>query len=201
MKEHGVSRAVVRPALAQLRMEGLVTIAQGRGSFVRERTRAVIEHRTLMDPWANLTDLGEVHKQREYADAGIAAIFKVEEHEHLYTRLQSGSREGQKVITRRIIPSLPLEEITPEPDPYGPRGDLITAISDAYGPLEFSELVRGVIPSPDEASALGIPPGAAALEVTRLTHAKDGRILMAEIERVAIEGTAYGFDLARRRTR
>jgi len=195
MNEHGVSRAVIRPAIAQLRLEGLISVAQGKGSFVRETPPVIIVNRTDADPWADLTSTGEAHKQREYADEATAAILGVEEHEELYLRTQSGAREGHTVQTRRIIPSLPLESIEPEPDPFGERAALIAALTKHYGPLETDELIRGYVPNPDDATALGIVPGAPALELTRLTFSRDRRPLMAEIERTAVEGTAYAFKL------
>lgn len=75
-KTFGVSRSVVREAIAQLRNEGFVETKQGVGAFVtdpRQRLSIRIERSTLNDP-DNFRDLFQLRIPLEIEAAGLAAL-------------------------------------------------------------------------------------------------------------------------------
>jgi GntR family transcriptional repressor for pyruvate dehydrogenase complex len=81
-KNFGVSRSVIREAIAQLRNEGYVETKQGIGAFVtdpRQRLSVKIEHSTLQDP-DNFRDLMQLRMSLEIDAAGLAALHHKPEH-------------------------------------------------------------------------------------------------------------------------
>jgi DNA-binding FadR family transcriptional regulator len=81
-KTFGVSRSVVREAIAQLRNEGFVETRQGVGAFVtdpRQRLSIRIERSSLNDP-ENFRDLFQLRIPLEIEAAGLAALHHTPEH-------------------------------------------------------------------------------------------------------------------------
>lgn len=75
-KTFGVSRSVIREAIAQLRNEGVVETRQGVGAFVtdpRQRVSIRIERSKLNDP-DNFRDLFQLRMPLEIEAAGLAAV-------------------------------------------------------------------------------------------------------------------------------
>lgn len=81
-KTFGVSRSVIREAIAQLRNEGYVETKQGVGAFVtdpRQRLSVKIERSTLNDP-ENFRDLMQLRMSLEIEAAGLAALHHKPDH-------------------------------------------------------------------------------------------------------------------------
>jgi GntR family transcriptional repressor for pyruvate dehydrogenase complex len=81
-KTFGVSRSVIREAIAHLRNEGYVETRQGVGAFVtdpRQRLSVKIERSTLNDP-DNFRDLMQLRMSLEIDAAGLAALHHQPEH-------------------------------------------------------------------------------------------------------------------------
>ncbi|WP_320201130.1 FadR/GntR family transcriptional regulator [Agrobacterium sp. rho-13.3] len=77
-KTFGVSRSVVREAIAQLRNEGFVETRQGVGAFVtdpRQRSSIRIE-RSKLDDFENFRDLFQLRIPLEIEAAGLAAMHR-----------------------------------------------------------------------------------------------------------------------------
>lgn len=77
-KTFGVSRSVIREAIAQLRNEGFVETRQGVGAFVtdpRQRLSIRIERSKLNDP-ENFRDLFQLRIPLEIEAAGLAALHR-----------------------------------------------------------------------------------------------------------------------------
>lgn len=77
-KTFGVSRSVIREAIAQLRNEGFVETRQGVGAFVtdpRQRISIRIERSKLNDP-ENFRDLFQLRIPLEIEAAGLAALHR-----------------------------------------------------------------------------------------------------------------------------
>jgi DNA-binding FadR family transcriptional regulator len=77
-KTFGVSRSVIREAIAQLRNEGFVETRQGVGAFVtdpRQRLSIRIERSRLNDP-ENFRDLFQLRMPMEIEAAGLAALHR-----------------------------------------------------------------------------------------------------------------------------
>jgi DNA-binding GntR family transcriptional regulator len=186
--EHGVSRNVVREALLILSDEGLIYVKGGKGSYVRNAKPELTLNRTGADPWSGLTFGAPPHNGRDYADQATAALFGIDIDDMVFTQDQAAAREdGSKVLIRRIVPALVIDDIKTDPVPsaYIPRAELLAALAEAYGPLGTIEDVTALPPSTDEAAALDLDPGHWALQAARLTVSSTGRTLMAEVERTA----------------
>ncbi len=79
-KTFGVSRSVIREAIAQLRNEGAVETRQGVGAFVtdpRQRVSIRIERSKLNDP-DNFRDLFQLRMPLEIEAAGLAAVHRTD---------------------------------------------------------------------------------------------------------------------------
>jgi GntR family transcriptional regulator len=185
-KRYGVSRPVVRNALDALRRQGLISTVNGVGSYARELRPPQEITRTNADPWDSLIpDGASPTNRRDYADACAAAIFGVPEGEMLFITTRPATREqtGQKVLTARVIPLRSFEGIKPAPAPFErTRADLVDIFARHLGPLIEAEAFRAVSAAADQATELGVPAGAALVQLTRLTRAADGRLLMTETE-------------------
>lgn len=184
--EHGVSRNVVREALLTLADEGLIYIKGGKGSYVRNAKPELILNRTGADLWSGLTFGAPPHNGRDYADQATAALLGIDIDDMVFTQDQAAARkDGSKVLTRRIVPALVIDDIKTDPVPsaYTPRAELLAALTEAYGPLGTIEDVTTLTPSADDAAALELDPGHWALQAARLTVSSTGRTLMAEVER------------------
>ena len=80
-KNFGVSRTVIREAIAQLRNEGMIETRQGVGAFVIDRpTRHIrLDDRRRMDPHG-FRDLFQLRVPLEIEAAGLAATYHNAEH-------------------------------------------------------------------------------------------------------------------------
>lgn len=95
-KTFGVSRSVVREAIAQLRNEGFVETKQGVGAFVtdpRQRLSIRIERSTLNDP-DNFRDLFQLRIPLEIEAAGLAALHHTPEQMARLSVALSGMRNA-----------------------------------------------------------------------------------------------------------
>lgn len=96
-KTFGVSRSVIREAIAQLRNEGYVETKQGVGAFVtdpRQRFSVKIEQSTLNDP-DNFRDLMQLRMSLEIDAAGLAALHHKPEHIERMEKAIHGMRNAK----------------------------------------------------------------------------------------------------------
>mgnify|MGYP002733233636 FL=1 len=96
-KTFGVSRSVIREAIAQLRNEGFVETKQGVGAFVvdsRQRLSVKIEQSTLNDP-ENFRDLMQLRMSLEIDAAGLAALHHKPEHIERLDKAIEGMRNAK----------------------------------------------------------------------------------------------------------
>lgn len=198
---HGVSRPVVRAAIAVLTNEGLITPVQGKGSFVRGCCEPELTiTRVPGDPWAELTAEGECGGHVENASERCATRFGIPVGSLLYVCEQTMTHPatGRRFHTVRTLPSLRLEEIgtEPGPDPFQPRATLVALLTAHYGPLQETDHSQPTMPSPDYTAQLAIPPGTPLSVLTRLTRNRDGSVLMSETERANAEGLEYAWPMA-----
>lgn len=95
-KTFGVSRSVIREAIAQLRNEGFVETRQGVGAFVtdpRQRLSVRIEQSALNDP-ENFRDLMQLRMSLEIDAAGLAALHHKPEHLEKFDKAIYGMRNA-----------------------------------------------------------------------------------------------------------
>lgn len=200
MDDYGVSRPTVRTALATLATERLIERHQGRGSTVRD-TRALnaVITRTAGNPWDQLTAHGQPRPHRITADPGTAALLNIESGELIYCTDQPAvhTATGRLCTTRRYLPVLTLDGITPPPDPHGPRDAITAALTTHYPAHATHEHVRAVPPDYDERAQLHVHDGGLIQELLRVTcHTTTGRALIAEAERYNAEGLAITYPVA-----
>ena len=188
-ERYGVSVGAVRQALAMLVARGLVIKHQGKGTIVvgKSEPAQVVAH-TSGDPWDQLTATGPSAPRRETAGPRLALLFSIPDGSPLYILDQPARHQaGYPVLTRRILPNRVIAESTAKahPDPFTDRATLVRFLTKQYGPLHQTERIRPLIPDPDVHDALGLRPGALALETVRITRDSNDRALMAESERFA----------------
>jgi GntR family transcriptional repressor for pyruvate dehydrogenase complex len=107
-KTFGVSRSVVREAIAQLRNEGFVETRQGVGAFVtdpRQRLSIRIERSTLNDP-ENFRDLFQLRIPLEIEAAGLAALHHTPEQMARITVALDGMRNTAEWSKDGIVSDL-----------------------------------------------------------------------------------------------
>ena len=200
MSKHGVSRTVVRDAIAALTHQGLVRPVQGKGSYVRGcAVPELVITRTPGDPWADLLPQEEPTRRVDNADDFWAARFGIPPESVIYRSEQTMTYpgHGRRFHTIRTLPSPRLEEVgtDPGPDPFQDRAALLTVLAERFGPLYETDQSEPTMPSPDYAALLAVPPGTPLSVVTRLTRTQKGVVLMAETERANAEGLAYAWPM------
>jgi GntR family transcriptional regulator len=196
---YGYSKFAVRQAIAALHAEGLVKPERGRRTVVCQPIApATKQTRTLADPTADLTMIGDPIPLMQHADPDTADLLQVNRNHPIYVLSQDArTREGRPVHTRRLLPMRAIADTELEPDPFSPtRAHLLTTLARLHGAPTTTERIRFPNPEdPDEAAALGIPPHGNIAETIRITHA-DGRPILAEIQRTNAQGTEYEYRLS-----
>lgn len=192
MREWGVARGTVRSALSALRAEGLIATARRRGSHVRPRwpvrrlgmsryqveveqrdgqptERATSFTRDQGIGWDAYTldkDFSEVA-----ADSQLAELFQVDVGEVLLRRHFVFRTHGvpQQISTSYLLLSMvagtPVADPAREPWPGGNIAQLATL---GVRVDRVRELVRTRMPTPDEASTLGLGDMTPVLTITRV---------------------------------
>ncbi|MBC3841352.1 GntR family transcriptional regulator [Streptacidiphilus sp. 4-A2] len=211
-----VSRPTVRLAVQALRTEGLLSVEQGRGTFVRapsttDRTtldRTITgtaqSYNTQGDDW---TDVEPPDLQRVTLDPVAAALLELATGEaaFLVTRLLAHTAQPPARVRQTIL--IPLETATGTPLAQ-PGGKAITAscafsaLAAQHGPLEWVESVSARQPTPDERAALHTD-GAPLLITRRITRTQaERRPLMLETTSLPADAVELSYTLRpTRRTR
>lgn len=198
VERYGVSKPTVRLALSTLRGEGLIRVVNGKGSYVRDTPTtapAVTVTRDLNDPTRGITPTGQPEHSRQEADARLAALLGVDEHEPLYVLDQTATDDvtGRTVLTRRILPSTAAEDITLETQPHPNRSELLRVLRDKHGELTTLLLTRAYLPRPDEAATLDMPEATPVLETIWLSTDLDGHPVLVETERASGDNSQYEY--------
>jgi GntR family transcriptional regulator len=190
IERYGVSRGTVREAVQLLVADGIATIQQGKGVFVRppasiirlSRARLSREARSknegafLADAKAQgFTPSTSVRIQFEPADERVAELLEIEPGAEVTVRDRVMRANG--LVVQLAVSRLP-REFT--------RGTVIeevnTGTGGAYARLEeaghrigtFFEDVGGRMPTTEERTQLQLPPGTPVLTVTRVAYREDG---------------------------
>ena len=195
---YDTSRDSVRKALNVLATEGLIEIRHGKGSFVADPPSILAINRADLLTWETLPPTVEPEPRRTYAEPDIAGLLEIEPFSQLFVLpgVAVCPAARKPLITRRVVPAATLADITPAPDPYGPRTDLFAALTSHYGPLTARVYERALIPTQDLWEHLGISSTTAALETIRVTSARtrtgERRRLIAEVE-ITAASVRYSF--------
>jgi len=179
-----VSAPTVRESLAILSAEGRVRTVNGKGTLVLEPP--VPRHAIAFDPadpWADLTTVEEPKRTRGAADSRTAALLGCPRGEFLHLFEQTAIHAtGALVRARRILPHLAYDGMERYPDPMGERAPIITALTDAHGPLTYEARCGAAIPTTDDRASLKAPSlGTVVLYAAAITRAPDGRGLLLDL--------------------
>ncbi|UGQ09365.1 GntR family transcriptional regulator [Yinghuangia sp. ASG 101] len=198
--EYGVSRPVVRQAIAALRAEGIVKVEHGRGAYVREQatptggldrrvtrtgTGATARHHI---PDA-MTAAEEPSRYRTTTDATTGPLLGVGEGEAAFgaDRLMVHQDSGARVLHRTVIPFATADGTALESDPHRPPAEIYDALTAAGHRLTWTEHVSARMPTPDEATALRLAAGVPVLIIRRVTHSDTAGPLLYEETRAAAD--------------
>lgn len=184
LTQYGSARMTVRQAIEVLRSEGLVTTAQGKGAFVRNKPqpRRLRSGRFVEEPAADV-DAETVHVELLELAKGKATTDETE---------RLGLRKGQLVLRRRLgrfAPDGPLELATHvvsasiarstalEHDDPGPGGIYARLVEAGHAPERFVEEISARMPLPSEQEKLRLSPGTPVLQSIRTALGADERPL------------------------
>jgi GntR family transcriptional regulator len=196
--EYEVSRPTVRQALAALRTEGLLTVAMGKGSTVRNPDAVPVrEVNRDAAHAAGYQPAGRPHHARIEADQQTARRLDIPEGEPCFVETRTGAHPvtGSAAIYRRVLPFSAAEETPLETEPNPTRAELLAILTDAHGELVYTDHVSARMPTPDEITTLGTLDGTPVLNTTTLASTTDGRPLLAETITTSAEGVSLAYDL------
>lgn len=181
----GVSRSVVRQAVAELRMEGLVDPVRKRGTVVRERPirlalsryAATLRPDSAAGPWETAcaaqdlegrTEVDHVTVQR--ADDELAGRIGIDVGaEVVYRRRHMWIGDQLTQIQHSWLP-LDLVAGTPIASPEKVDGGIYAALAAAgHEPASITESVTARVLADDEVAAMKVPKTTPALILERLT--------------------------------
>lgn len=202
IKEFDVSRTTVREAVEALVHEGLLEKRQGRGTFV---VRQPLEERL-----GELTGFAEeVVERNQYPSARVLSAELVKD--HFYANHQLRVTEGEQVLRVERVRLADGEPIAVErsfwPEQIGLlllEYDLDDAwfyqILERHGIYlkEADEQILAVNASEKEAEIFGLDPGAALLEMRRVSYDLEGTPVEYTITRYNAERYSYRVHLRRR---
>lgn len=203
--QRGVSRDILRAALAVLRSEGLITTIKGGSTYIRDRRvvqLAVSRYSRTFNPGlpapfqaaAAVSGLvGSVKMisvQRRPADADTASRLNITEGDEVIVRVRHmmlGDVEPEPVQESTSTIPLVLVEGSPLAGPDRIPSGVYAAFAElGYVPTTMTEAVSARMPTPDEATALGLAPGMPVLVARRVTFDQEDR----PIELVRVISTA-----------
>ena len=189
-----VSRTTLRRAIAGLVDEGVLVHRHGAGTFVRRNPPHVEQ------PLSRLTSFTEDMRLRGLAASSRAIergtflptpeeliMLDISLTEPVFRLARLRLADGVLMAIERA--AVPLRFLgRAEPD-----GDLLYAALETAGfrPVRAIERLRAVVVGAAEAALLGVPEGAAALDIHRIAYAADGR--RVEFTRSTYRSDTYDF--------
>jgi GntR family transcriptional regulator len=192
--ELGISRVTVRKALAGLVEAGLLMQRRGSGTYVAHAPRK------LEQPLSRLTSFSEDMRAR-----GLKPTVRVIDRAVSLPTPEEAMVFGLKVGERvsrlrrlRLADDVPMaieNAVVPQvflPDPGAVEQSLYLAL-DARGirPVRALQRLSAANLADGDAELLAVPPGSAALRITRVSYLADGRVV--EFTRSFYRGDAYDF--------
>lgn len=195
------SLETIRRALAVLVSDGLITIRPGSGTYVRDfkpifrdanKRLSAAQWQAGHAIWS--ADLGlrplsitNLTVTREQAPEQIARILGADE---VVVRRRVFVVERRRVqMATSYLPANLVAGSQIEQDDTGPGGTFARLAELGVTVSDFDEDVRARVPSPDEASQLGLGRGAIVVEIVRTAKTSDGRAV--EVNQMVLDADAY----------
>jgi GntR family transcriptional regulator len=207
INDHGITRYAARQVIQQLALEGLVTVVDGKGSYVRaRRDRAAHTDRrdiTTSDGavfddadtrgWALVEEPGTY---RADATTDVALTMGVPEHTPLFVYDRLLGHEARRVSHRLYLPvATCVDNAALTDNPFREPAELYALLTAVSHTLRWTETVRAVAPTGDDTTTLRVPPGGAVLVTRRLTTDHAGRALALEETRRSADDTQLAYTL------
>jgi GntR family transcriptional regulator len=202
---YGVTRPVIRQAVAQLRAEGWVTTRQGAGSFVREHGHpAAIE----IQPEVHTDPTGRVLIYRHHPPWGLLAPTRIaREPATLEVARRLDLDPGSRLLVRdRLIGPMPGGPVKQLATTYLPAklvaqlpalgrrnpgpGGFLAVLAEAGYRTRTTLTVGSRMPLPDEAVALQLGPGRPLIVLWRVTYNREDDQPL-EATRYALDGAGW----------
>ncbi|MCK2237165.1 MULTISPECIES: GntR family transcriptional regulator [unclassified Crossiella] len=198
VQEFSASLGSVRKAVSVLREEGLIQSLQGRGSFVRDRHRTTRTYPRslasqpashpgaavgLTDPDAAAwTPHGEPLTYRVEADRQLASLLGIAEHTPVFVCDTVHVAEGGRKRTHRLYVPFTTASAIPElkEHPFRDPNDLYGILAGHGTELDMVDYVTAVMPTPDDAATLNIPPATPMLVIRRQVRDENAHVWAAE---------------------
>ncbi|WP_348786648.1 GntR family transcriptional regulator [Leifsonia sp. NPDC080035] len=193
--EYGVTRSVVRGALAQLARQSLV-VSRPRGGWVvqpRHRTQG-FDRMLSFAQWA--VDGGRVpggaitSRERRPATAREAQLLRIRWQEPLIAFTRVRTLDGRRVMVERstwapwltpVIEALP-DDVVSTAEALAAEGIHITS---------GTHRIEAVAASTEDAALLGVRRSSPLLQVTRITTTREGRIVELGVDRYLSGAIAF----------
>ena len=192
--QRGVSRDVLRAALAQLRTEGLVTTVHGGSTYVRDRRPVRLPASRFSRTFGPGTPAPWQSAAEESGLVGSVEMVSVGRHpagEDVARQLGIAEDDEVVIRQRRMLVGEQEAELVQQSDsiiPYElatgtklsrrdriPSGIYQALAEIGHVPTTMTEEVTARMPTPDESWALGLVHGIPVLDIQRVTKDQAGR--------------------------
>jgi GntR family transcriptional regulator len=209
--EYDITRYAARQVIQQLALEGLVTVVDGKGSYIRARRdrAAHTDHRNITvnsiesdsGRYADtdLTDWEPVEEPGTYrtdATADVALTMGIPEHAPLFVYDRLLGQNARRVFHRLYLPMATcLDNAALTDNPFRDPGDLYGVLATAGRQLRWTDTVRAIAPTGDDAATLRVPAGSAVLLTRRVIADDAGRVLALEETRRSAEDTQLTYSV------
>ncbi|HEX5403152.1 MAG TPA: GntR family transcriptional regulator [Pseudonocardiaceae bacterium] len=205
--DHGVTRYAARQVIHQLALEGLVTVVDGKGSYVRARRdrAAHTDHRDITNGHGHFGDadtpgwvpIEQPSTYRTDATTDVALTMGIPEHGPLFVYDRLLGQDTRRVSHRLYLPvATCMDSPALTDNPFRDPAELYTTLTAAGHPLRWIETVRAQAPTGDDTTTLHVPPGSAVLLTRRLTlDQHTGRALALEETRRSADDTQLTYTL------
>jgi GntR family transcriptional regulator len=194
-QEFAVSRATANKALSSLVAEGVLEFRKGVGTFVKGGTldydlRSLVSFTAMAEASGRRPTTRVLRQETVPADLVQAAALAVDPGAPLLHLDRLRRADGTPVILERRLVAIGL---CPGLEGHDLEGSLYALWAGRYGlRIEGADqAIRAVNLPADDARALGVPAGAAALQVNATGRLEGGRPLWTE--RTLYRGDAYEF--------
>jgi GntR family transcriptional regulator len=189
---YGVARMTVRSAIRLLQDEALVVSEHGKGVYVRRRPpirrlasdRFARRHRkegkaaflAEADHAHSVPTVDRIEVREDTPPADVADRLKIADDAETVVRSRRYLLDGRPTETAVSYIPVDLARGTPIADPNPGPGGIYARLEEQGHILErFTEEVSAQMPTPEETSALGLPPGVPVIHLVRTAYSMDGR--------------------------
>lgn len=207
---YGVAKQTAREAIGLLEAEGLVEVVRRRGTVVRERaprrqiTRSRLVYRDdigyYFDPTAQgWRALSTPVIEWRPCPWDVADLLGVSAGANVFVRDRVMGLDGEpmQLATSYFPEDVARGTAISQPD-TGPGGIYDRLEEMGHGPLVWFERVSGRMPTPEEATALRLPPGVPVIRITRTTQDSSGsKVLEVNDTRMSADRFEIGYPIQR----